>query len=466
MGVAVSDWKLARAVSLEGQLGVISGTAIAVMLARRLQMGDTAGHMRRALDNFPIPEIATRVRNLYFKPEAKADDVPFKTIPMPSLEPGAAYSELTMVANFVEVFLAKEGHDGVVGINLLEKIQLPTLPSLFGAMLAGVDYVLMGAGIPRSIPGILDELARGEDVTLRIDVAGAEKGEIFENKFSPQHWFEGAVPALKRPFFLGIITSATVAITLARKATGQVDGFVIEGDTAGGHNAPPRGVLQLSESGEPIYGPRDVPELDKIKALGRPFWLAGSFGQRGRLAEAKRLGAVGIQVGTGFAFCNESGIEPKLKQQAIDSARNGDIKVFTDPLASPTGFPFKTVQLEGTQAIKETYLARDRVCDLGFLRHAYRKPNGTVGYRCASEPVDNFVKRGGTVEETVGRKCICNGLLATAGFGQLRRDGRVELPLITAGEDITRITRFLKPGETSYSAADVIEQLLSDEAEG
>ena len=30
---------------------------------------------------------------------------------------------------------------------------------LYGAMLAGVDYVLMGAGIPRTIPGILDSLA-------------------------------------------------------------------------------------------------------------------------------------------------------------------------------------------------------------------------------------------------------------------------------------------------------------------
>jgi NAD(P)H-dependent flavin oxidoreductase YrpB (nitropropane dioxygenase family) len=64
----------------------------------------------------------------------------------------AARHRVTILANFVEVFLAKEDHAGVVGINLLTKVQMPNLPSLYGAMLAGVDYVIMGAGIPREIP--------------------------------------------------------------------------------------------------------------------------------------------------------------------------------------------------------------------------------------------------------------------------------------------------------------------------
>ena len=66
---------------------------------------------------------------------------------------------LTVVANFVEVFLAKEGHDGVVGVNYLEKIQMTTPAAAYGAMLAGVDAVLMGAGIPAHIPAMLDDLA-------------------------------------------------------------------------------------------------------------------------------------------------------------------------------------------------------------------------------------------------------------------------------------------------------------------
>ena len=53
-----------------------------------------------------------------------------------------------MAANFAEVFLARQGHRDPVGINYLRKIQLPLPPAAYGAMLAGVDYVLMGAGIP------------------------------------------------------------------------------------------------------------------------------------------------------------------------------------------------------------------------------------------------------------------------------------------------------------------------------
>jgi len=52
-----------------------------------------------------------------------------------------------VVANFVEFFLARNGHDNPVGINYLEKLQLPHLPSIYGAMLAGVGYILMG-GVP------------------------------------------------------------------------------------------------------------------------------------------------------------------------------------------------------------------------------------------------------------------------------------------------------------------------------
>ncbi len=69
--------------------------------------------------------------------------------------------ELLMVSNFVEVFLARQGHLNKIGVNFLEKVQLPHLASIYGAMLAGVGYVLMGAGIPLHIPGVLDNYAAG-----------------------------------------------------------------------------------------------------------------------------------------------------------------------------------------------------------------------------------------------------------------------------------------------------------------
>ena len=66
MGAAVSNWRLARAVSGLGQLGVVSGTALDLIFARRLQDGDPGGHMRRGLDQFPSSEIAERVWCRYY----------------------------------------------------------------------------------------------------------------------------------------------------------------------------------------------------------------------------------------------------------------------------------------------------------------------------------------------------------------------------------------------------------------
>lgn len=460
MGVAVSGWLLARAVSSQGQLGVVSGTALAVVLARRLQLGDPGGELRYALDRFPFPAMAARVLADYFVPGGKAARAPFKLTPMPTLRPRRALVELTVVANFVEVLLAKEGHQACVGINYLEKIQLPTLASLYGAMLAGVDYILMGAGIPRAIPGALDLLARGEPASLLIDVEGALPGEHQTFTFDPRQFCGGAPPQLKRPRFLGIVASATLAIALARKASGRVDGFVVEGPTAGGHNAPPRGPLQLTPDGEPLYGPRDVPELDKIRALGLPFWLAGGYGLPGKLEEARGLGAAGIQVGTPFAFCDESGIQPELKRQALALSRLGQARVFTDPLASPTGFPFKVAQLEATLANAAHYQARRRVCDLGYLRHLYRRADGTIGYRCPAEPVEQYCRKGGNPEDVHGRKCVCNGLPATVGLPQVHPEGLDELPFVTAGDDFAHLAQFLPPGSATYSAADVLRVLL------
>ncbi|MBI2518293.1 MAG: nitronate monooxygenase [Opitutae bacterium] len=459
MGVAVSGWRLARAVAVTGQLGVVSGTLLPVVQARVLQQGDPGGHLRRAFDHFPLPAVAERVWRDYYVPGGLPPGVAFKAVPMPSLEPSTAFTELAVLANFAEVWLAKEGHAGRIGLNLLEKIQLPTLPSLYGAMLAGVDTVLMGAGIPRSIPGALDALARGEAAELKIDVEGDTPEAPTLLRFDPRSLFPANLPALARPQFLAIISSATLAATLARKSNGRVDGFVVEGAVAGGHNAPPRGPLQLSPAGEPVYGPRDLPDLPKIRELGLPFWLAGAFSRPEKLSEALATGAAGVQVGTAFALCEESGIIPDLKRRLRELIRSGSARVFTDPLASPTGFPFKVAQLKGTLSDAAAYVSRQRICDLGYLRTLFRRADGSVGYRCAAEPEADFVRKGGVAADAAGRKCLCNGLAATVGLAQFRR-GLPELPIITTGDELTQLARFFKSDSDSYSAADVIRALL------
>ena len=460
MGAGVSSWTLARAVSQAGQLGVVAGTALDVILARRLQVGDPGGHMRRALEHLPLPGVAERILARYFVSGGKAAEAPFKALPLLDAKPSPEREELIVAGNFVEVFLAREGHDGAVGINYLEKIQLPTLPSIFGAMLAGVSHVLMGAGIPRHIPTVLDDLVAGRAVQIPYDVRGAERGEEHLLRFDPAAFCGGVAPTLSRPAFLAIVSSVTVATVMVRKTAGSVEGLIVEGPTAGGHNAPPRGPVLLNSAGEPVFGERDLCDLAAIEKLGLPFWVAGSCASPAGLREAQEQGATGIQVGTAFAFCEESGLEPELKQRALEEIRNGTESIRTDPLASPTGFPFKVFELPGTLSEADNFERRDKICDLGYLRHAYSRPGGRVGWRCPGEPEDVFLRKGGDGAEVPGRKCVCNGLMANIGLGQVDRNGVPELPLLTSGIDTTVVAQLLSKHGASYSARDVLDHLL------
>lgn len=478
MGAGVSNWRLAQAVSRLGELGVVSSTAIDQIFIRRLGMGDPDGMMRRGVEMFPFPQMARRVWQEYFVPGGKP--AAFRSTPMHTRQDARKLVELCVLSNFVEVALARLGHKQAVGINLLEKVQTVHLASLYGAMLAGVGYVLMGAGIPLHIPGVLDRLAAHEPAEYRLSVTGAPTETVM--RFDPREFAEGEravfeLPRLTRPKFLAIVSSNTLATTMLRRANGRVDGLVVETHRAGGHNAPPRGKALRTEAGEPVYGERDQVDFAGLRALGVPFWLAGSYASPDRLSEALDLGATGVQVGTAFEFAEESGLEPGLKAAVLAQIQTDRAEVFTDPLASPTGFPFKVVQLAGTLSEPEIYAARERVCDLGFLREPYwiaesspsasaeatltnraglENQQGRIGYRCSAEPVAAFVAKGGSANETLGRKCLCNALLANIGLAQQRSDGRTELPLVTAGDGINEVARFLPPGSSSYSAAEVV----------
>lgn len=461
MGVGVSSWRLAQAVSRLGSLGVVSGTALDQVFARRLQDGDPGGHMRRGLDHFPFPEMAERIWRSYYIPGGKPWNEPYRRLALHTKDDASELRELCIAANFVEVFLARQDHNNPVGINYLEKVQIPHLPSLYGAMLAGVSYVLMGAGIPLKIPGVLDCFVNHDQATYPLHVSGAGEGDDSSMTFAPRDFMERSLPRLGRPRFLAIIASNTLAVTMQKKANGRVDGFIVEGPTAGGHNAPPRGKLQLDDAGEPVYGERDRVDLEKMRGIGEPFWLAGGYGTPAKLREALAAGAAGIQVGTPFAFCEESALRDDYKRSLLQKAVSGQATVFTDPLASPTGFPFKVAQLEDTLSDPDVYLARPHICDLGYLREAYRTTDGSIDYRCPGEPATTYVAKGGKREHTVGRKCLCNALMANIGHQQVR--GKyVEHGLITAGDDLAGIRRFLRPGESSYRAADVIDVLTGE----
>jgi nitronate monooxygenase len=370
---------------------------------------------------------------------------------------------------------------------------------LYGAMIADVDYVVMGAGIPMKIPGILDNLSEGKDCQQQLDLVAdhstsastaATETDAAVFHFSPKHFWETAgrpdlvsVVATKRPKFLPIVSSVVLAQSMLKRASGKgptkgIDGFVVELNTAGGHNAPPRGfkydavtkthASDLNERGEPVYGEKDDVDLVKFaKSIqGLPFWLAGSYADPQKLKDVVEIGGAGVQVGTAFALCKESGMASNTRHAICNELARKDLDVFTDPQASPTGFPFKVLELEGTLSDPDAYNHRPRVCNLGYLRDMYTKPDGSIGYRCSSEPVDDYVKKGGEMEATQGRKCLCNSLCANVGLSQIqsKHDYEEEM-LITIGDDVNNCKRYLKQnkqGDWEYSAKDVVDWLLSE----
>jgi|BarGraIncu00222A_1022003.scaffolds.fasta_scaffold00386_18 NAD(P)H-dependent flavin oxidoreductase YrpB (nitropropane dioxygenase family) len=458
MGVAVSSWQLARAVSQAGQLGVVSGTALDVVIARRLQDGDTGGHVRRALESFPVPAMAQRILSRYFLDGGRAPKQPYHPVPKLSMDTPVAGLELSMVANFAEVWLAKEGHDGLVGINFLEKVQMATPSAAYGAMLAGVDYVLMGAGIPAEIPQLLDRLAVHEPGSLDLHVDGATIA--YSVGLDPQALTGGGLAPLRRPMFLAIVSAHVLAAYLARDDATRPDGFVVEGPRAGGHNAPARGRPVLDEDGQPVFGPRDEADLAKVAAVGLPFWLAGGYATADQVIQARAVGAAGVQVGTLFALCAESGLDPAIREEMLTQLGAGELVVRTDPRASPTGFPFKVATLKGTMSQAEQYAARPRLCDLSYLRVPFEREPGDLGYRCPAEPVHMYVRKGGDIADTVGRKCLCNGLMAGIQLGQNRREGYTEVPIVTLGADLEGVAQMLSDLPDGWTAVQAVDRLL------
>ncbi len=463
MGAGVSNWRLARAVTGAGGLGIVSGTALDAILVRRLQDGDRDGAMRRALARFPDQAIARRILDRYFVAGGRPEGSPYRGKPMVGVAPDRSLVELLIAGNYVEVLLAKEGREGPVGINYLEKIQTPLLPSLFGAMLAGVDVVTMGAGIPIKIAGVLDRLAESLPVEYELSLSGRGDGAPVLSRFDPNEFPTLAGRALERPRFLPIVSSVLLASLLVKKSNGRIDGLIVEYNIAGGHNAPPRGRMQIDERGEPVYGPRDEIDLGAIRNLGLPFWLAGAYGSPEALGRALDAGATGVQVGTLFAFSRESGLRDDLKRDALRDCLRESLRVRSDPLASPSGFPFKVLEKAGTNSEAEIYTERERICDLGYLREAHRREDGRLVWRCPGEPLEDWLRKEGAAEAIEGRKCLCNALMANVGLQQTRPDGREELPLLTCGSDMEGLRRFATGRKEGYGAVEVMSYLLSDE---
>jgi len=443
MGVNISSWPLARVVSILGQQGTVSGVELERVMTHVLQLGDPGGYIRRALSHFPFPNISEKIIQKFFVEGGLKNNQRIKPVQMLNVKPSALLISLIICANFAYVWLAKEGHDNPISINYLEKISIPHVYAITGSMMAGVDYITMGAGLPLQIPDVIKGLSEGREVGYRIPVIGRDgKNSSYNLTFNPTEFFGKKVEFDKTPGFIPIISSNILGELLAKKlAHNSITGLVLEGPSAGGHNAP---IRELTYS--------------KIKDLGWPFWIGGSCASADSLKQALEVGAVGIQAGSIFALSNESSMAPNIKQKIRDLGFEGKIVVRTDTRISPTGFPFKVLSLDGSISEAEIYNSRARICNQGALVSVYETANGKFGYRCSAEPVDIYVAKGGNVNDTVGRGCLCNGLNSTAGLVINN-----EPPIVTLGDDFSFLQSpmLMKKIGDGYSAEQAIQYILS-----
>jgi nitronate monooxygenase len=257
---------------------------------------------------------------------------------------------------------------------------------------------------------------------------------------------------------------------LAQSQSQAPDGFILEHHTAGGHNAGPQGPMRTDGEGQPIYGVQDEPDLQAVRQVGLPFWLAGGYGSRERFRHALAGGATGVQVGSSFALAQESAMKPGYRSAILDQIKNGvdDATLVKTTLFSPTGFPFKVVQLEDTVANESVYAARRRVCDLGLLhRIGLGKPaaDGTrrLFQRCRAAPLSDFGTKRGLPRNTEAQRCLCNGLVSAVGMGQVRRYGgepAEEPAIVTMGSHLNGVRRLSRQGQTPYWVRDVVSDVL------
>lgn len=499
MGVYVSNWRLAKAVAKERPgitAGSVSGTGLDVVYVRLLQLGDPGGHVQRAFAAFDSKfgvSIGKNICEMYLTDGGKLPAARYKYSPMQVVHPlngkdvlpgnltqdepiilvmDVEAIELIIATAFAEVWLAKEGHEGKIFINLMKKIELPLIYAMYGAMLAGVDAIVVGAGNPEGLAEVCTKLANHAPVSLDIPVLYRDAGETFRLIFDPKAITGGNLTSRKidRPAFLAIVSQENLVKALAQSSSEPPDGFIIEHHTAGGHNAGPQGPMVTDEKGQPVYSELDEPNLQEIRAVNLPFWLAGGYGSKEKLAHALAVGASGVQVGSVFALAEESGMKSSYRVAILNSIKMSDIgsDLVQTTLYSPTGFPFKVVQVEGTLSDSGVFANRTRVCDIGLLQQrGVGKPDEEGGrrlfQRCAAAPIEDFIRKRGLPHNTQDKRCLCNGLLATVGLGQggdKNGEYSEEPAIVTLGNHLEDIRRLSRQGQTTYWAKDAVEDIL------
>ncbi len=284
-------------------------------------------------------------------------------------------------AAFEEVSFAREAGGKHVGINIMVALARDYRESVKGAIDAGADVIISGAGLPLDLPLIHPS----KDTALIPIVSSARALEIVCRKWE--------------------------------KAGRRPDAAVLEGPLAGGHlgfrtEELDRGSNQLENL---------LPAVKDI-ALAHgdfPVIVAGGIYSHTDIAGFLRMGASGVQMGTRFLATVESGASHEYKQ-AVVAAKEEDIMVVQNP-GSPCGLPFRVLR-QSPMFVSALKRLRAPKCDKGYVLQKDSSGNFT---RCAAK------------QDNGSYFCICNGLLSSAGHNP------EEEPLFTAGTNACKIDKIL-----------------------
>lgn len=328
MGVGVSLHPLASAVAREGGLGIVSSACLDRLVSKRT---------------------------------------------------GKKYN--TYEAVYEEVSLAR-ATGGFAGINIMGALVRDYNDSVKGALDAGADAIISGAGLPLTLPAIQPP----KDTALIPIVSSARALELICKKWERLGY---------RP-----------------------DAVVLEGPLAGGHLGFKIDHVDLESNKLENLLP---PVKDMARKYGDfPVIVAGGIYTHDDIVKFLDMGADGVQMGTRFLATEESSASGEYKQ-AVINAEKEDIIVTHDP-GSPCGMPFRVIK-QSAMYVSALKRLRPPKCDKGYV--LVKDKEGKFAICPAKESNDHCF-------------CICNGLLSSAGYNRDKEE-----PLYTVGTNASRIDRLV-----------------------
>jgi nitronate monooxygenase len=284
-------------------------------------------------------------------------------------------------AAFEEVSRAKAS-GGFAGINIMVALVRDYEASVKGALDAGADFIISGAGLPLGLPGIQPP---GDTALIPI-ISSARALELICKKWERLGY---------RP-----------------------DAVVLEGPLAGGHLGFRADQIDLESNKLENLLP---PVMDAAIKYGNiPVIVAGGIYTHADIERFLAMGASGVQMGTRFLATEESTASEEYKQ-AVIAAKEEDITIAIDP-GSPCGLPFRVIR-QSPAFVSAMKKLRAPKCDKGYVLLKDEEGKFT---RCLAKMSNEH------------HFCICNGLLSSAGYNRDKEE-----PLFTVGTTACKINEIL-----------------------